>query len=89
MTLLASAIVSKRFTTEPSRFGSWFRKGSEFEYYAIFGFFELLGLPFGRQQPMTFSTPQAKRDLPITFGLDRRIQRKDPFFHNGLLPQPP
>jgi len=38
---------------------------------------------YGRQQPMTFSTPQAKRDLTITFGLDRRIQRKDPFFHNA------
>lgn len=38
---------------------------------------------YGRQQPMTFSSPQDKRDLTIAFGLDRRIQKKDPFFHNA------
>lgn len=38
---------------------------------------------YGRQQPMTFSSSQAKRDLTITFGLDRRVQEKDPFFHNA------
>ncbi|MFQ5801478.1 MAG: glycosyltransferase family 2 protein [Candidatus Methylomirabilales bacterium] len=38
---------------------------------------------YGRQQPMTFSSPQDKRDLIITFGLDRRIQEKDPFFHSA------
>jgi glycosyltransferase involved in cell wall biosynthesis len=38
---------------------------------------------YGRQQPMTFSSPQDKRDLTISFGLDRRVQWKDPFFHNA------
>jgi rhamnosyltransferase len=38
---------------------------------------------YGRQQPMTFSSPQDKRDLTISFGLDKRIQWKDPFFHNA------
>jgi GT2 family glycosyltransferase len=38
---------------------------------------------YGRQQPMTFSSPQDIRDLTISFGLDRRIQWKDPFFHNA------
>ena len=38
---------------------------------------------YGRQQQMAFSRPQDKRDLTITFGLDRRVQRKDPFFHNA------
>lgn len=38
---------------------------------------------YGRQQPMTFSSAQDKRDLTISFGLDRRIQWKDPFFHNA------
>jgi rhamnosyltransferase len=38
---------------------------------------------YGRQQPMTFSSPEDKRDLLITFGLDRRIQERDPFFHNA------
>ncbi len=38
---------------------------------------------YGRQQPMIFSSPEDKRDLLITFGLDRRIQERDPFFHNA------
>ncbi len=38
---------------------------------------------YGRQQPMTFSSPEDKRDLLITFGLDRRTQERDPFFHNA------
>lgn len=38
---------------------------------------------YGRQQPMAFSSAQDKRDLTISFGLDRRIQEKDPFFHNA------
>ncbi len=38
---------------------------------------------YGRQQPMSFSSPEDRRDLIITFGLDRRIQEKDPFFHNA------
>lgn len=38
---------------------------------------------YGRQVPVAFTPEQDKRDLLITFGLDRRIQRKDPFFHNA------
>ncbi len=38
---------------------------------------------YGRQQPMSFSSPEDRRDLIIAFGLDRRIQEKDPFFHNA------
>ena len=43
---------------------------------------EIAGV-YGRQQPMSFSSPHDKRDLLITFGLDRRIQEKDSFFHNA------
>lgn len=32
---------------------------------------------------MKFSSPQTKRDLLITFGLDKKIQIKDSFFHNA------
>jgi len=38
---------------------------------------------YGRQQPLSYSSDLDKRDLIITFGLDRRIQHKDPFFHNA------
>ena len=38
---------------------------------------------YGRQLPMKFSTALDKRDLLVTFGLDKRIQRKDSFFHNA------
>lgn len=38
---------------------------------------------YGRQEPLSFSSPLDKRDLAITFGLDRKIQTKDPFFHNA------
>ncbi|KAA5597151.1 glycosyltransferase family 2 protein [Blastochloris sulfoviridis] len=38
---------------------------------------------YGRQVPVSFSSPSDKRDLLITFGLDRRVQYKDPFFHNA------
>lgn len=38
---------------------------------------------YGRQQPMSFSTPSDKRDLLLVFGLDRKIQIKDSFFHNA------
>jgi rhamnosyltransferase len=38
---------------------------------------------YGRQEPMTFSSDFDKRDLLITFGLDRRVQVKDSFFHNA------
>lgn len=38
---------------------------------------------YGRQIPMRFSSASDKRDLMVTFGLDRRVQYKDPFFHNA------
>ena len=38
---------------------------------------------YGRQLPMNFSSPIAKRDLLITFGLDKKIQKNDSFFHNA------
>lgn len=38
---------------------------------------------YGRQLPFTYSSDLDKRDLFITFGLDRRIQVKDSFFHNA------
>ena len=38
---------------------------------------------YGRQEPMSFSSDFDKRDLLITFGLDRRVQVKDSFFHNA------
>ena len=38
---------------------------------------------YGRQQPMPYSSIYDKRDLLLLFGLDRRVQTKDPFFHNA------
>jgi len=38
---------------------------------------------YGRQEPLAFTSDLDKRDLLITFGLDRRIQLKDSFFHNA------
>ena len=38
---------------------------------------------YGRQEPLAFSSDADKRDLLITFGLDRRTQVKDSFFHNA------
>lgn len=38
---------------------------------------------YGRQEPMIFSSSSDKRDLLITFGLDRKIQIRDSFFHNA------
>jgi len=38
---------------------------------------------YGRQLPVAFSTPHDIRDLFITFGLDKRVQIKDYFFHNA------
>jgi CMP-N-acetylneuraminic acid synthetase len=38
---------------------------------------------YGRQIPTSFSSPQDKRDLLVTFGLDKRVQKKDIFFHNA------
>jgi glycosyltransferase involved in cell wall biosynthesis len=38
---------------------------------------------YGRQIPLPSTDPADKRDLWITFGLDPRDQRRDPFFHNA------
>ena len=38
---------------------------------------------YGRQEPMEFSTDADKRDLFLVFGLDKKIQVKDSFFHNA------
>lgn len=38
---------------------------------------------YGRQVPLSSSSNKSKRDLYITFGLDRKIQTLDPFFHNA------
>ncbi len=38
---------------------------------------------YGRQEPMSFSSPADKRDMLLIFGLDRKIQSKDSFFHNA------
>lgn len=38
---------------------------------------------YGRQEPLSFTSSLDKRDLAITFGLDKKIQHKDSFFHNA------
>lgn len=38
---------------------------------------------YGRQEPMSFTSNADKRDLAIVFGLDRKVQIKDSFFHNA------
>ena len=38
---------------------------------------------YGRQEPLSFSSDIDKRDLITTFGLDKRVQIKDSFFHNA------
>jgi len=38
---------------------------------------------YGRQIPTKFTSASDKRDLLLTFGLDRRIQQLDSFFHNA------
>lgn len=38
---------------------------------------------YGRQEPMEFTPDSDKRDLALVFGLDRKIQLKDSFFHNA------
>ena len=38
---------------------------------------------YGRQEPMSFSSDKDKRDLSLVFGLDKKIQIKDNFFHNA------
>ena len=43
---------------------------------------EIAGV-YGRQIPTPFSSAIDKRDLLLTFGLDKRTQIKDTFFHNA------
>jgi len=38
---------------------------------------------YGKQIPLSFSSNLAKRDLLLTFGNDKRVQKKDYFFHNA------
>jgi hypothetical protein len=38
---------------------------------------------YGRQEPLPYSSDLDKRDLITVFGLDRKIQKKDSFFHNA------
>ena len=38
---------------------------------------------YGRQEPMAFTDDVDKRDLINIFGLDKKTQKKDPFFHNA------
>jgi rhamnosyltransferase len=38
---------------------------------------------YGRQEPLSFSADSDKRDLSIVFGLDKKVQIKDTFFHNA------
>ena len=38
---------------------------------------------YGRQEPMTFTSDTDKRDLLTVFGLDKKVQTKDSFFHNA------
>jgi CMP-N-acetylneuraminic acid synthetase/GT2 family glycosyltransferase len=38
---------------------------------------------YGRQEPLSFTSDFDKRDLITVFGLDRKVQIKDSFFHNA------
>jgi len=38
---------------------------------------------YGRQEPYSFSSVFDKRDLLTVFGLDKKVQKKDSFFHNA------
>lgn len=38
---------------------------------------------YGKQEPTDDSDPFDKRDLILTFGLDRKVQWSEPFFHNA------
>jgi glycosyltransferase involved in cell wall biosynthesis len=44
---------------------------------------ELVAGVYGRQEPLPDSDPFDKRDLWTTFGLERRVQTRDIFFHNA------
>jgi rhamnosyltransferase len=38
---------------------------------------------YGRQEPLSYSSDFDKRDLITVFGLDKKVQVKDSFFHNA------
>ena len=38
---------------------------------------------YGRQEPMQYTSDVDKRDLLTIFGLDKKVQIKDTFFHNA------
>ena len=38
---------------------------------------------YGRQVPLPYTSDLDKRDLLNSFGLERRVQKKDSFFHNA------
>ncbi len=38
---------------------------------------------YGRQEPLSFTSPADKRDLMLVFGPERKVQKKDSFFHNA------
>lgn len=38
---------------------------------------------YGRQRPLSYSSARDKRDLLTVFGMDRRVQVRDTFFHNA------
>lgn len=42
-----------------------------------------VGAAYGRQLPLPASHPWDKRDLLNMFGVERRVQRRDTFFHNA------
>ncbi|MDC0379835.1 glycosyltransferase [Litorivicinus sp.] len=44
---------------------------------------ESVGGVYGRQKPLSFTSDLDKRDLLTVFGLDKRVQVKDGFFHNA------
>jgi glycosyltransferase involved in cell wall biosynthesis len=44
---------------------------------------ERIAAVYGRQVPLPYTSDLNKRDLLNTFGLDRKIQKKDSFFHNA------
>lgn len=41
------------------------------------------GAVYGRQEPLDTSSANDYRDLIYIFGLDKKIQKNDPFFHNA------
>ena len=38
---------------------------------------------YGKQEPLDISNPHDVRDMYYLFGKDKKIQTKDPFFHNA------